>query len=98
MSTFYTFACVPLIAALGYIGVSGAVAGAGLCVFASITLVLLCSSPAPMRDRPDAVQFHFISSMRAVIAVRTSLRAWLGPTPLCRWPVVLCAAARAAGR
>jgi hypothetical protein len=54
MSTFYTLACVPLIAALGYIGVSWAIAGAGLCVFATITLVLLCSSPAPMRHRPDA--------------------------------------------
>jgi hypothetical protein len=54
MSAFYIFACVPLIAALGYIGVSWAVAGAGLCVFATITVVLLCWSPAPMRHRPDA--------------------------------------------
>jgi uncharacterized membrane protein YtjA (UPF0391 family) len=54
MSAFYIFACVPLIAALGYIGVSWAVAGAGLCVFATITVVLLCRSPTPMRHRPDA--------------------------------------------
>jgi hypothetical protein len=53
MSTFYTFACVPLIAALGYTGVSWAVAVAGLCVFATITLVLLCWSPAPRRHCPD---------------------------------------------
>ena len=30
------FACVALIVALGYIGVSWAVAGAGVCVFATI--------------------------------------------------------------
>jgi hypothetical protein len=38
MSAFYIFACVALIVALGYIGVSWAVAGAGLCVFATIAL------------------------------------------------------------
>jgi hypothetical protein len=54
MSTFYTFACVPLIATLGYIGVSWGGAGAGLCIFAAITLVLLCWSPAPRRNCPDA--------------------------------------------
>jgi len=54
MSVFYIFACVPLIAALGYIGVSWAIAGAGLCVFATIALVLVCCSPWPMRHCPDA--------------------------------------------
>jgi hypothetical protein len=34
MRAWQVFACVALIAALGYIGVSWAVAGAGLCVFA----------------------------------------------------------------
>jgi uncharacterized membrane protein YtjA (UPF0391 family) len=54
MSAFYIFACVALIAALGYIGVSWAVAGAGLCVFATIALVLVCWSPGPMRHCPDS--------------------------------------------
>jgi hypothetical protein len=38
MSALYLFACVALVVALGYIGVSWAVAGAGLCVFATIAL------------------------------------------------------------
>jgi hypothetical protein len=42
MSALYIFASVALIVALGYIGVSWAVAGAGLCMFASIALVLVC--------------------------------------------------------
>jgi len=51
MMAFYIFACVPLIAALGYIGVSWAVAGA---VFATIALMLGCWSPGPVRHCPDA--------------------------------------------
>jgi hypothetical protein len=38
MSALHIFACVALIIALGYIGVSWAVAGVGLCVFATIAL------------------------------------------------------------
>jgi hypothetical protein len=38
MSVLYIFACVALIVALGYIGVSWAVVGSGLCVFAAIVL------------------------------------------------------------
>ena len=38
MTALYIFTCVALIIALGYIGVSWAVAGVALCVFATITL------------------------------------------------------------
>jgi hypothetical protein len=38
MSTLYIFASVALIVALSYIGVSWAIAGAGLCVFATSAL------------------------------------------------------------
>ena len=38
MSALYILACVALIVGLGYIGVSWALAGAGLCVFATIAL------------------------------------------------------------
>jgi hypothetical protein len=41
MSTLYILGCVALIAALGYIGASWAVAGAGLCVLATIALCLV---------------------------------------------------------
>jgi hypothetical protein len=41
MSALYILACVALIVALGYIGVSWAVTGAGLCVFATIALCLV---------------------------------------------------------
>jgi len=54
MSAVHVFACVGLIVALGYFGVSWAVAGLGLCVFATIALVLVCRSPEPIRHRPDA--------------------------------------------
>jgi hypothetical protein len=47
MSALYVFACVVLIVALGYIGVSWAVAGAGLCVFATIALAGLLVAKAP---------------------------------------------------
>jgi hypothetical protein len=40
MSALYLLACVALIVTLGYIGVSWAVAGAGLCVLATIALCL----------------------------------------------------------
>jgi hypothetical protein len=39
MSASYIFASVALIVALGYIRVSWAVAGAGLCVFATVALL-----------------------------------------------------------
>ncbi len=42
MRAWHVFACVALIVTLGYIGVSWAVAGAVLCVFATIALVLVC--------------------------------------------------------
>jgi hypothetical protein len=38
MSALFIFACLALVVALGYIGLSWAVAGAGLCVFATIAL------------------------------------------------------------
>jgi hypothetical protein len=38
MSALYIIVCVALIVTLGYIGLSWAVAGAGLCVFATIAL------------------------------------------------------------
>jgi hypothetical protein len=41
MRVWHVFACVALIVTLGYIGVSWVVAGAVLCVFATIALVLL---------------------------------------------------------
>jgi hypothetical protein len=47
MSALYIFACVALIVALGYIGVSWAVAGAGLCVFATIALCWVAVAKAP---------------------------------------------------
>ena len=40
MKAFPVFAGVGLTVALGYIGVPWAVAGAGLCVFAAVTLAL----------------------------------------------------------
>jgi len=43
MSALYIFACVALIVALGYIGVSWAVTGAGVCVFATIALCWVAS-------------------------------------------------------
>jgi hypothetical protein len=52
MRALHVFACVGLVVALGYIGVSWAVAGAGLCVFAAIALVCVCRSPDPIRHRP----------------------------------------------
>jgi hypothetical protein len=41
MRALHVFACVSLVVTLGYIGVSWAVAGVGLCVFATIALVLV---------------------------------------------------------
>ena len=51
MRAFHVFAGLALIVALGYIGVSWAAAGVGLCLFATIALVLVCRSPNPMRRR-----------------------------------------------
>jgi hypothetical protein len=47
MTALYIFACVGLIVALGYIGVSWAVAGAGLCVFATIALCWIAGRQGP---------------------------------------------------
>ncbi len=47
MTALYIFACVALIVALGYIGVSWVVPGAGLCVFATIALCWLAGRPGP---------------------------------------------------
>ena len=43
MSALYIFACVALIVTLAYIGVSWAIAGAGLCVLATIALCWVAS-------------------------------------------------------
>jgi hypothetical protein len=45
MSAFYAFACVGLVLALGYIGVSWALAGVAFCVFATIALCWLAGRP-----------------------------------------------------
>jgi hypothetical protein len=49
MSAFHVCAGLALIVALGYIGVSWAAAGVGLCMVAAIALVLVCRSSAPVR-------------------------------------------------
>jgi hypothetical protein len=48
MRAFHVCAGLALIVALGYIGVSWAAAGVGLCLFAAIALVLVCRSSAPV--------------------------------------------------
>jgi len=47
MTTLYVIACVVLIVALAYIGVSWTLAGLGLCVFGAVALVLACRSQEP---------------------------------------------------
>jgi|307.fasta_scaffold286895_2 hypothetical protein len=54
MKAMRVLACLGFIVALGYFGVSWAVAGVGLCVFATIALVLICRSPETMGHRPDS--------------------------------------------
>jgi hypothetical protein len=47
MKALPVFAGVGFIVALGYAGVPWAVAGIGLCVFASVTLMLVCRPSGP---------------------------------------------------
>ena len=49
MRAFHVFACLVLIVTLGYTGVPWAVAGVGLCLFATTALVLVCGRPDPGR-------------------------------------------------
>jgi hypothetical protein len=58
MRAFHVCAGLALIVALGYVGVSWAAAGVGLCLFAAIALVLVCRSSAPMRRRSGAGLSH----------------------------------------
>ncbi len=51
MRALHVFAGLALIVTLGYVGVSWAVAGVGLCVFATIALALVCRSPEPLKHR-----------------------------------------------
>ena len=51
MRAFHVCAGLALIVALGYIGVSWAAAAVGLCMVATIALVLVCRSSAPTRRR-----------------------------------------------
>jgi hypothetical protein len=48
MRAFHVCAGLALIVALGYIGVSWAAAGVGLCMVAAIAVVLVCRSSAPI--------------------------------------------------
>jgi hypothetical protein len=72
MRAFHVCAGLALIVALGYIGVSWAAAGVGLCLFAAIVLVLVCRSSAPMKRRPDSglsYDNHLQNDRPAVLAV-----------------------------
>ena len=51
MSVFRVCGGLGLVVALGYVGVPWTVAGAGLCVFASIALILACRSSYPINYR-----------------------------------------------
>jgi hypothetical protein len=51
MSVFRVCGGLGLVAALGYVDVPWTVAGAGLCVFASIALILACRSSYPINYR-----------------------------------------------
>jgi hypothetical protein len=51
MRAFHVCAGLALIVALGYVGVSWAAAGAGLCMVGAIAVVLVCRSSAPIRRR-----------------------------------------------
>jgi hypothetical protein len=44
MRVLSVFACIAFIVTLASVGVSWAIAGVGLCVFATISLILACSS------------------------------------------------------
>jgi hypothetical protein len=82
MRAFHVCAGLALIVALGYVGVSWATAGVGLCLFAAIALVLVCRSSAPMRRRSPTASSHDPSRLQnerpAVMAVRKGRVAAIG--------------------
>jgi hypothetical protein len=54
MSAFYVFAVALGLVIAGVYWVSWAVAGAVLCLFATIALVHVCRPSEPIKPRPDA--------------------------------------------
>jgi hypothetical protein len=66
MRAFHVCAGLALIVALGYVGVSWAVAGVGLCLFVAIALALVCRSSTPMRCRPCMGLSHQTSRQRCL--------------------------------
>jgi hypothetical protein len=53
MRTWHVFASVGVVVALSYVGVSWAVAGAGICVFATVALGLAWQSIEAFRHRSN---------------------------------------------